>query len=70
MIVRSDRDEVELRLVDTDVADQPAHEEPRPVSVPERVALFLQVVDGVAAAHGVGVLHKDLKPANVLIAPA
>lgn len=38
-------------------------------TVDERVALFLQIADAVAAAHGVGVLHKDLKPANVLIAP-
>lgn len=36
-------------------------------SVNERIALMLQVIDAVAAAHGVGVLHKDLKPANVLI---
>ncbi len=32
-----------------------------------RLALFLQVADAVDAAHGVGVLHKDLKPANVLV---
>jgi eukaryotic-like serine/threonine-protein kinase len=32
-----------------------------------RLGLFLQIADAVAAAHGVGVLHKDLKPANVLI---
>ncbi|MHC9084969.1 protein kinase domain-containing protein [Luteimonas sp. RIT-PG2_3] len=35
----------------------------------QRLALFLQVAHAVAAAHGVGVLHKDIKPANVLVRP-
>jgi eukaryotic-like serine/threonine-protein kinase len=39
------------------------------LSRPDRIALFLQVADAVAAAHSVGVLHKDLKPTNVLIVP-
>ena len=42
---------------------------PATLSTPQRLELFLRIVDGVAAAHAVGVLHKDLKPANVLVAP-
>lgn len=32
-----------------------------------RLELLAQCAEALAAAHGVGVLHKDLKPANVLI---
>src|SRR5690606_4206914 len=34
-----------------------------------RIAFFAAIADAVAAAHGVGVLHKDLKPSNTLGAP-
>jgi eukaryotic-like serine/threonine-protein kinase len=37
------------------------------LALEERVELFLQAADAVSAAHSVGVLHEDLKPANVLI---
>ncbi len=35
-----------------------------------RLRLLLEIAKAVAAAHGVGVLHKDLKPANVLVTAA
>ncbi len=36
----------------------------------ERVALLLPVVHALAEAHAVGVLHKDIKPSNILISGA
>ena len=37
------------------------------VSMAKRLQLMAQVAEAVAAAHSVGVLHKDLKPANILV---
>lgn len=35
-----------------------------------RLRLLVDIAKAVAAAHDIGVLHKDLKPANVLVTPA
>lgn len=40
----------------------------KPLSSTSRIELFLQVCESLAQAHSLGILHKDLKPANILIA--
>jgi len=35
----------------------------------ERLQLLVDIAQAVAAAHDIGVLHKDLKPANILVVP-
>jgi serine/threonine-protein kinase len=42
-------------------------DEKRPMSVPEVLRIFRQIVAGIDAAHQEGVIHRDLKPANVLL---
>src|ERR1700677_3863877 len=37
------------------------------LGIPERLALFLQVLDAVKYAHEKHVIHRDLKPSNVFV---
>ena len=41
--------------------------EDRPVPIARAIALFRQICEGLAAAHEQGILHRDLKPQNVMV---
>lgn len=42
----------------------------RMIPLKVRLQIFVRIAQAVATAHNAGVLHKDLKPANVLVPPS
>ncbi len=57
----------ELRLIVMEWVDGPNLAERPPATRDEALRLFRGVCEGVRAAHDAGILHLDLKPANVLL---
>jgi eukaryotic-like serine/threonine-protein kinase len=41
----------------------------RPLTVRESVDIVIQVADGLAEAHSHGVIHRDIKPQNIMVTP-
>jgi Flp pilus assembly protein TadD len=55
-----------MQLIEGETLELLMHRE-RPLPVDRAAGLFRQVCAGVAAAHRKGVLHRDLKPQNVMV---
>jgi serine/threonine protein kinase len=50
------------------LADRLARE--RPYSPAEALPIVTQIAEGLQAAHDAGVVHRDLKPGNIMLVPA
>jgi serine/threonine protein kinase/tetratricopeptide (TPR) repeat protein len=57
-----------MEYIDGQPIDVYADEQRLPVA--DRLRLFLQVCDAVSYAHGHGVIHRDIKPLNILVTPS
>jgi Tol biopolymer transport system component len=56
-----------MQLIDGETLAERLAKGPLPVA--QALALFIQIAEGLEAAHREGIVHRDLKPANIKITP-
>lgn len=61
----------EYHLLVTEVVDGPTLKEyindHHPISIDEVVRLSIQILNGIKHAHNTGIIHRDIKPQNILL---
>lgn len=57
-----------MELVHGRPLDEIMKERAKPLPVKETLAIIAQAADGLAYAHQIGVIHRDVKPSNLMVA--
>ncbi|WP_099249727.1 bifunctional serine/threonine-protein kinase/transporter substrate-binding domain-containing protein [Mycobacterium sp. shizuoka-1] len=60
---------LDMRLIEGRTLDAILSDAGRPLSQPRAVDIVEQVAAGLDAAHAAGLIHRDVKPSNILITP-
>jgi len=59
-----------MELVRGDTLDALLKKRNGPLALQESLAIIAQAADGLSYAHSMGVIHRDIKPGNLMVTPA